>query len=79
MLLPIMRERLFTALADTVDVLDGLLGTTQPRDPLWDFRLDPNRFTLREVSAHLVDYEAVWAERAPCWTSAWRRACRLRQ
>lgn len=63
MLLPMMRERLLTALAGTPDVLDGLLRPLGPNDGLWDRRPDPARFTLREALAHLVDYEAVWRER----------------
>lgn len=63
MLLPLMRERLLTALAGTPDVLDGLLRSVKPHDALWDRRPDPDRFTLREALAHLTDYEAVWMER----------------
>lgn len=63
MLLPMMRERLLTALAGTVDVLEGLLGPVGSDSALWDLRPDPDRFTLREVLAHLADYEAVWLER----------------
>lgn len=63
MLVPVMRERLLAALSGTVDVLDGLLGQTSPEDVLWDLRPDPDRFTLREVLAHLADYEEVWRER----------------
>ena len=63
MLLPMMRDRLLTALSGTPDVLDGLLGPVTPKSPLWDVRPDPDRFTLREVLAHLSDYELIWQER----------------
>ena len=63
MLFPMMRERLLTALAGTPEVLDGLLATLPPDDPRWDTRPDPDRFTLREILAHLVDYEAIFSER----------------
>ena len=52
-----------TALAGTTDVLDGLLGLVGPHGAPCDWRPDADRFTLREVLAHLVDYEAVWMER----------------
>ena len=28
----------------------------------WDRRFDPERFTLREVLAHMVDYDSIWNE-----------------
>lgn len=52
-----------TALAGTVDVLGGLLGAVDAADPIWDGRPDPERFTLREVVAHLADYELIWYDR----------------
>jgi uncharacterized damage-inducible protein DinB len=30
---------------------------------IWDRRVDPERFTLREILAHLADWESVWMER----------------
>lgn len=29
----------------------------------WDARPDPDRFTLREMAAHLADWEPIWLER----------------
>ena len=63
MLTPLMWDRLLVALAGTPDVLDGLFGSLEADDPLWDRRPDPDRFTLREIMAHLADYDAVWLER----------------
>lgn len=63
MLLPVMRQRIMTALAGTLDVLDALLGNVAASDPIWDRRPDPDRFTLREIVAHLADYELIWNER----------------
>jgi uncharacterized damage-inducible protein DinB len=57
---PYLFARLSVALTGTPDVLDGLLGSVVLDDPLWDFRPDPERFSLREILAHLVDLEAVW-------------------
>lgn len=63
MLLPLMRQRTKTALAGTLDVLGALLGDVTAADPVWDKRHDPDRFTLRELVAHLADYELIWNER----------------
>ena len=63
MLLPLMHDRIRSALAGTPDVLDALLGPLAPDDSLWDLRPDPERFTLREIASHLADYEAIWLER----------------
>lgn len=51
--------------------LEGLTATpailTHLIDPvtaeIWDRRVDPERFTLREVLAHLADWEPIWMER----------------
>jgi len=52
--------------------LDGLTGApvalagllARATDAHWDHRPDPERFTLREVLAHLADWEPIWLERA---------------
>lgn len=56
-------DYLLPALAGTPDVLDGFLKAVPSGDPLWDFRPDPARFTLREIVAHLADWEPIWLER----------------
>ncbi|HZP80197.1 MAG TPA: DinB family protein [Chthonomonadaceae bacterium] len=61
---PKVRDYLLTGLAGTPDVLDGLLKAIPSGDPLWDFRPDPARFTLREIVAHLADWEPIFLERA---------------
>lgn len=53
------REYLLYALEGTPDVLDGFLQDLAPDDPLWDARPDPQRFTLREIVAHLADWEPI--------------------
>jgi uncharacterized damage-inducible protein DinB len=63
MLLPLMRQRIVTALGGTIDVLSAFLGTFSSDDPIWDKRPDPDRFTLREIVAHFADYELIWTER----------------
>ena len=60
---PFLFHRLSTALAGTPDVLEGLLGNLSSSDPRWDFSPDPERFTLREIVAHLADFEPVWLDR----------------
>ncbi|HZO91480.1 MAG TPA: DinB family protein [Chthonomonadaceae bacterium] len=63
MLPPFVRKYLLTALEGTPDVLDGFLKTLPADDPVWDFRPAPARFTLREVVAHLADWEPIFLER----------------
>lgn len=54
---------LLNGLTGTPDVLDGLLKDKSSDNPIWDNRPDPERFTLREVIAHLADWEPIWLER----------------
>ena len=63
MLIPIMRQRIKTDVAGTIDTLDVLLAGIDAADPIWDKRPDPERFTLREILAHLADYEDLWLTR----------------
>lgn len=63
MLPPFVRKYLLAALAGTPDVLDGFLKAIPDGDPFWDFRPYPERFTLREVLAHLADWEPIFLER----------------
>lgn len=51
------------AMEGTPAVLDSLLREVAHNDPLWDFRPDPERFTLREAAAHLADWEPIFLER----------------
>ena len=48
-------------LAAMPDVLESLLFGLPPES--LDARPDPDRFTLREVMAHLADWETVWQPR----------------
>ncbi|MGC4043066.1 MAG: DinB family protein [Armatimonas sp.] len=57
-----IRSRLVDALAGTPIVVSTLLGNTPADSPLWDYRASPERFSLREVVAHLADYDIVWLE-----------------
>jgi uncharacterized damage-inducible protein DinB len=56
-----VRQYLLHGLAATPIVLEKLLREATPAD--YDRRPDPERFTLREVVAHLADWEPVWMER----------------
>jgi uncharacterized damage-inducible protein DinB len=60
---PFVRKYLLAALSGTPDVLDRLIKNILADDPIWDERFDPERFTLREVLAHLADWETVFFER----------------
>ena len=63
MLPPAVRKYLLAALEGTPDLLDHLLKSLPADDPCWDHRPDPQRFTLREVTAHLADWEPIFLER----------------
>lgn len=56
MLMPRTRSRLMDSLEGTPIVCGVLIATLAPDDPRWD-RPHPDRFTLREVVAHLADYD----------------------
>jgi uncharacterized damage-inducible protein DinB len=55
------RRYLLHGLAATPVVIDRLMREAKPED--YDRRPDPERFTLREVMAHLADWEPIWLER----------------
>lgn len=63
MLLPFVRDYTLTAITGTPDVLERLLDGIASTDSVWDRRPDPERFTLREIAAHLADWNGVWQER----------------
>jgi len=58
-----VRKYVITALAGTPEVVSALLKDMLPDDPLWDARPHPERFTLREVMAHLADWDEIWLGR----------------
>ena len=63
MMPPVVRKYLISALSGTPDVVERLLKDVHADDPRWDFRPDPQRFTLREIVAHLADWEPIHLER----------------
>lgn len=63
MLIPMMRQRIKMAVAGTPDTLEALLAGIESTDPIWDGRPDLERFTLREIVAHLADYDLLWPAR----------------
>lgn len=62
-MLDFTRKYLMQGLAGTPDVLTRLLAGVRPGDPRWDVRPDPARWTLREITAHLADWEGIFVER----------------
>lgn len=58
-----VHKYLIAALSGLPDVAERLLAGLHTDDPRWDFRPDPARFTLREVVAHLADWEPIHRER----------------
>lgn len=59
----VTRRYLLYGLENQPAVLSQLLRDLGPDDPAWDRRPDPERFTLREIVAHLADFEPIWLER----------------
>ena len=59
----VVQNYVIAALAGTPEVVERLLVGLHADDPRWDFRPDPARFTLREVVAHLADWEPIHLER----------------
>jgi len=53
----------FTALESAPVVMSALLRGRTSGDDLWDFRPNPERFTLREVLAHVADWDNIFLER----------------
>jgi hypothetical protein len=56
-----VRYYLIQGLTATPTVFTHLMGYATK--PMWDKRPDPVRYTLREVAAHVADWEGVWFER----------------
>lgn len=63
MLSPFSRSYVLRGVAGTPAVLRHLLQGFDSNSELWDFRPDPERFSLREVLAHLADFDAVTSGR----------------
>lgn len=57
-----IRSRLVEALSGTPLVVSTLLINTPTHSPLWDYRASPERFSLREILAHLADYDTLWLD-----------------
>ena len=57
------RNYLLKALAGNPAVLKRILGNIPADSPVWDSKPDPERFSLKEVLAHLADWEPIWKER----------------
>ncbi len=63
MLPPVALRYILSGLEGTPDVLEALLHDVTPTDARWDTRPDPDRFTLREIVAHLADWEPIFLQR----------------
>jgi hypothetical protein len=59
----VTHKYLIKALAGTPDVFDSILAGLKSDDPRWDVRPDPERFTLREMVAHVADWNPIFEER----------------
>jgi uncharacterized damage-inducible protein DinB len=58
-----VKKYFLTALNATPEVLEAFLKPLPADDPRWDKRPDPDRFTLREIVAHLADWDPIFTER----------------
>lgn len=58
-----MLDYLVNGIASTPVVFEALLGDWTEDDPRWDARPDPDRFTLREMIAHVADWDDVFDRR----------------
>ena len=63
MMPPKVRKYLVSALSGTPEVIGRLLQDLPDDDPRWDIRPESNRFSLREVVAHLADWEPINLDR----------------
>ena len=63
MLAPYIIRYLVSSLEGTPTVLSTLVANVSADSPVWDARPDLERFTLREMIAHLADWEPVCRER----------------
>jgi uncharacterized damage-inducible protein DinB len=59
----VVRERVIDALDGTPDLLAYVLGHLDKSASCWDVRNDPESYSLREILAHLADWDAIWYER----------------
>ncbi len=57
------RRYILGALENNAVVLNYLLRDLPADSPRWDARPDAERFTLREIVAHLLDYDMICRER----------------
>lgn len=57
------RLYLVASLENTPATIAALLSSLPTDDIAWQTRPDPERFSLREIVAHLADWEDVWRER----------------
>lgn len=63
-MLPIRaRNYVVSSLSGAPDVYEHLLRDLAANDARWDFCPDPERFTLREIVAHVADYTEVCVAR----------------
>ena len=63
MFAPYILRYLLSSLEGSPTVLSALVANVPADSPVWDARPDPERFTLREMIAHLADWEPVCRER----------------
>lgn len=58
-----IRKYIHLCLNSTPAVLQALVGSLPADSDFWDFRSDPERFSAREVLAHLADWNPIFQSR----------------
>lgn len=60
---PHIRHYVLQGIYGMPKVIIRLVGSLPDDSPAWDFRPDPERFSLREILAHMADFDEVWLYR----------------
>ncbi len=58
-----VKKYFLSALNATPEILEAFLSPLPAEDARWDARPDPERFTLREIVAHLADWNPIFLAR----------------
>ena len=61
-----VRSYVVGALSNAPLLMKHLLGEFSSSDPIWDLRPHRDRFSLREMIAHVADWNDIYIERLEC-------------
>lgn len=60
---PLVHNYFASGVRNNARIFQTLLREVPENDARWDVKVDKNRFTLREIVAHLVDFDSVSRQR----------------